>query len=177
MGKLMILSVSRQETGGQRNMREWWNWQTRQIQVLVLIPGVGVRLPPRAPYETAERLSLFCQSILDRKAENPWISCVFRNPGDYLYLLGDCGLFASIVACYCRFGRQMGGGRRNECSNIARLTSTSIFRKNKKGQGMYPCPSILVNVKFHCIVTVHNCCISFVEVLRERLQTARRIGS
>ena len=143
----------------------------------MLIPGVGVRLPPRAPYETAERLSLFCQSILDRKAENPWISCVFRNPGDYLYLLGDCGLFASIVACYCRFGRQMGGGRRNECSNIARLTSTSIFRKNKKGQGMYPCPSILVNVKFHCIVTVHNCCISFVEVLRERLQTARRIGS
>ena len=76
----------------------------------MLIPGVGVRLPPRAPYETGESLSLFCQSILDRKAENPWIPCVFRNPGDFLYLLGDCCLFASIAAYLGLLGRRTGGG-------------------------------------------------------------------
>lgn len=43
--------------------------------------------------------------------------------------------------------------------------------------GMENAKGELVNVKIHRIVTVRNCCIGFVKGLRERLQTARRIGS
>ena len=34
-------------------MREWWHWQTRQIQVLVSTPDVRVQVPPRAPTKNA----------------------------------------------------------------------------------------------------------------------------
>ena len=31
-------------------MRSWWNWQTRQLEGLVLTyTGMGVRIPPDAP--------------------------------------------------------------------------------------------------------------------------------
>ena len=65
---------------------EWTANTDHQTRNSIAVLGVSeliqyLRLPPRAPYETAERLSLFCQLSLDRKAETPWIPCVFRNPG------------------------------------------------------------------------------------------------
>ena len=42
-------------------MREWWNWQTRQIQVLVCITHVRVQVPPRAP--SRSKLWIACSDL------------------------------------------------------------------------------------------------------------------
>ena len=78
----------------------------------MLIPGVGVRLPPRAPYETGESLSLFCQSILDRKAENPLDSMRFPESRGFFVSIRE---LLPICKCYDLFGspRTANGRRRS----------------------------------------------------------------
>ena len=46
------------------HMGEWWNWQTRQIQVLVFTADVRVQVPPRPPKKDilSGILLLFCLS-------------------------------------------------------------------------------------------------------------------
>ncbi len=42
---------------------KWWNWQTRHLEGVVGRP-VGVRVPPSAPTNRREILSLSCRSLL-----------------------------------------------------------------------------------------------------------------
>ena len=45
-------------------MGEWWNWQTRQIQVLVFTADVRVQVPPRPPKNDNFRQKVVVFSII-----------------------------------------------------------------------------------------------------------------
>ena len=86
--------------------------------------GRGGSTPPSRTIRDRRKPVSFCQSSLDRKAENPWIPCVFRNPGDFLYLLGDCCLIVSVMVYLGLHGRRTGG---EEIQRVEMLNDVSFL--------------------------------------------------
>ena len=82
----------------------------------MLIPGVGVRLPPRAPTGTAARLFPFC---LGQTGQNGYF-CFFQDEisGDdrYFIFMAILAIPGNFTPDFCRYSV---GGRRSEAGKLA----------------------------------------------------------